>query len=139
MPIRYTEEMILDAKTRRAAGTKWAVLDEEYGDGIRMAVSKHDARVRKARSRAATEQRVELPLPPGTAAALARICEASVDTPVGLLSLLIHNVDKLSRGEQIGDRGLFLLLTTPPRTDVTNVVERHAHRIGAPVPGDEDE
>lgn len=135
MPIRYTEEMILDAKARRGAGTKWAVLDEEYGDGIRMAVSKHDARVRKARSRAATEQRVELPLPPGTAAALARICEASGDSPVGTISLVIHTLDDCRANHP----EIFKYLTTPPRTDVTNVVERHAHRIGAPVPGDEDE
>lgn len=135
IPLRYTEEMILDAKARRAAGANWSVLDEQYGDGIRMAVSKHDARVRKARSRAATEQRVELPLPPGTAAALARICEASGDTPVGILSLLIHKFDAMLVEEPVR----FHLLTLPPRADVTNVVERHAHRIGAPVLGDDDE
>lgn len=90
---------------------------------------------RKRKSRAKLGTRVELPLPPGTAAALARICEASGDTPVGLLSLLIHKFDAMLVEEPVR----FHLLTLPPRADITDVVERHAHRIGAPVPEDEDE
>lgn len=131
MPVKYTDDMCADALAQRAKGVKWAVIDTQYGEGIRVAVQRYDARLRKQRSRAATEQRVELPLPPGTAAALTRICEAAGDTPVALLSTVIHMLDQI----RLTDPATFQYLTTPPRADVSNVVQRHFHRIG----GDSDE
>ncbi|QQG31295.1 hypothetical protein Psm1vBMR14_gp46 [Pseudomonas phage MR14] len=131
MPVKYTDDMCADALTQRALGVKWAVIDTQYGEGIRIAAQRYDARLRKQRSRAATEQRVELPLPPGTAAALTRICEAAGDAPVALLSTVIHMLDQV----RLTDPATFKYLTTPQRADVSNVVQRHIHRIG----GDSDE
>ena len=131
IPVKYTDDMCADALAQRAKGVKWAVIDTQYGEGIRVAVQRYDARLRKQRSRAATEQRVELPLPPGTAAALTRICEAAGDAPVALLSTVIHRLDYLWTVAPV----LFADITAPQRADVSNVVQRHIHRIG----GDSDE
>lgn len=80
---------------------------------------------RKRRSRSNTAGRIELPLPPGTHAALERVCKAADDAPVALLSHMVHVLDRLreSAPEQ------FKLLTSYS-TDVSNVVERYLHLIG---------
>jgi tRNA G37 N-methylase Trm5 len=80
---------------------------------------------RKRRSRAATGGRIELPLPPGTHAALERVCKAADDAPVALLSHMVHVLDALreTAPEQ------FKLLTAY-HTDVSTVVQRYLHLIG---------
>lgn len=131
MPVKYTDDMCAQALAQRATGVKWSAIDLQFGDGIRVAAARYDARLRKQRSRAATEQRVEIPLPAGTCAALQRVCEAAGDAPVALLSTVIHMLDQI----RLTDPATFKYLTTPQRADVSNVVQRHIHRIG----GDSDE
>ena len=54
------------------------------------------ATLRKRRSRAKLGQRIELPLPPGTAEALARICHAgSFEDQREAISTMIHRIDAL--------------------------------------------
>jgi tRNA G37 N-methylase Trm5 len=125
MPVRYTDEMVAEAVRLRKAGTKWAVIDAKYGEGIRMAVKRVEARERKRLSRASVAGRIELPLPPGTHAALERVCLAADDAPVALLSHMVHVLDALREAapEQ------FKLLTAY-HTDVSTVVQRYLHLIG---------
>lgn len=102
--------------------------------GITAAVRRYQAKLRKRNSRASAEQRIELPLPSGTAAALRRVCEAAGDEPVALLSQQIHMLDRVLAA----DAGLFAKLTRYD-TDVTDVAARYADLIGAPAPGEDDE
>lgn len=124
MPVKYTDEMCIEARKQRAAGVKWSVLDAQYGRGIRVAVSRLRARERKAASREG-KGRVELNLPDGTAAALKRVCEAACDAPVALLSQQIHKLDQLLAG----DREAFDMWVRYG-TNVANVAARHIDRIG---------
>jgi len=89
------------------------------------AVRRYQAKLRKRNSRASAEQRIELPLPAGTAAALRRVCEAAGDEPVALLSQQIHVLDRVLAA----DAGLFAKLTRYD-TDVTDVAARYAHLVG---------
>lgn len=102
--------------------------------GIRAACKRYQAKLRKRNSRASAEQRIELPLPAGTAAALRRVCEAAGDEPVALLSQQIHMLDRVLAA----DAGLFERLTRYD-TDVTAVAARYAELIGAPAPGEADD
>ena len=128
----YTDEQCADATYAAHNGTDWATL-EEAKPGIRDACRRHNAKLRKRNSRASAEQRIELPLPAGTAAALRRVCEAAGDEPVALLSQQIHMLDRVLAA----DAGLFARLTRYD-TDVTAVAARYADRIGAPAPEDEE-
>ena len=127
MPVKYNPPTVAKALAERNSGVKWSVLQATYGTGIKSAVEREMARLRKQRSRAATEQRVELPLPPGTAAALTRICEAAGDEPVSLLSTVTHRLDQI----RLDDPATFEYLTRPLKTDISGVVARRAHLIGA--------
>lgn len=97
------------------------------------ALVRYKAKLRKRNSRASAEQRIELPLPAGTAAALRRVCEAAGDEPVALLATVVHRLDHI----MLTDPATFEFLTRPPRADVTAVAARYADRIGAPAPEDE--
>lgn len=107
---------------------------EQAQPGITAAVRRYQAKLRKRNSRASAEQRIELPLPAGTAAALRRVCEAAGDEPVAVISLVLHILDEAR--EKHPD--IFKYLTTY-RTDVTAVAARYADLIGAPAPGEDDE
>jgi hypothetical protein len=98
--------------------------------GITAAVRRYQAKLRKRNSRASAEQRIELPLPAGTAAALRRVCEAAGDEPVAAISRVIHVLDEAREKHP----EIFKYLTTY-RTDVTDVAARYAHLVG----GDTDE
>lgn len=113
-------------------GKTWPDL-EQMQPGIQAAVRRYQAKLRKRNSRASAEQRIELPLPAGTAAALRRVCEAAGDEPVALLSQQIHMLDRVLAA----DAALFARLTRYD-TDVTAVAARYADRIGAPAPDEED-
>lgn len=91
------------------------------------ALFRYKAKLRKRNSRASAEQRIELPLPAGTAAALRRVCEAAGDEPVALLSQQIHLLDRVL----VADAELFAKLTRYD-TDVTDVAARYAHLVGGP-------
>lgn len=59
-------------------------------------LKRHNAKLRKQASRAAAEPVLSLPLPPGTAAALERICAAArFDDPRELLAAQVHRLDAL--------------------------------------------
>lgn len=105
----------------------------EIPEAMRPAVRRYQAKLRKRNSRASAEQRIELPLPAGTAAALRRVCEAAGDEPVALLSQQIHMLDRVLAA----DAALFAKLTRYD-TDVTAVAARYADLIGAPAPEDEE-
>lgn len=107
---------------------------EQLNPGITAAVRRYKAKLRKRNSRASAEQRIELPLPAGTAAALRRVCEAAGDEPVALLSQQIHLLDRVLAA----DAALFAKLTRYD-TDVTAVAARYAHLVGAPAPGEDDD
>lgn len=107
---------------------------EQLNPGIQAAVRRYQAKLRKRNSRASAEQRIELPLPAGTAAALRRVCEAAGDEPVALLSQQIHMLDRVLAA----DAALFQRLTRYD-TDVTAVAARYADLIGAPASGEDDE
>ena len=130
----YTDEQCADATYAAHNGTDWTTL-EEAKPGIRDACRRHNAKLRKRNSRASTEQRIELPLPAGTAAALRRVCEAAGDEPVALLATVVHQLDHI----MLTDPATFEFLTRPPRADVTAVAARYADLIGAPAPGEDDE
>lgn len=98
---------------------------ELYKPGITAAVRRYQAKLRKRASRADSGQRIELPLPAGTAAALRRVCEAAGDEPVAVISLVLHVLDEAR--EKHPD--IFKYLTTY-RTDVTAVAARYAHLVG---------
>lgn len=106
---------------------------EQMNPGITAAVRRYQAKIRKRNSRASAEQRIELPLPAGTAAALRRVCEAAGDEPVALLSQQIHMLDRVLAA----DAALFQRLTRYD-TDVTAIAARYADLIGAPAPEDEE-
>lgn len=105
-------------------GKTWSDL-EQLQPGIQTAVRRYQAKLRKRNSRASAEQRIELPLPAGTAAALRRVCEAAGDEPVALLSQQIHMLDRVLAA----DAALFAKLTRYD-TDVTDVAARYAHLVG---------
>lgn len=119
---QYTDEQLEGAMR---TGTVTAPMVE--------ALFRYKAKLRKRNSRASAEQRIELPLPAGTAAALRRVCEAAGDEPVAVISLVLHILDEAR--EKHPD--IFKYLTTY-RTDVTAVAARYADLIGAPAPGDEE-
>lgn len=59
-------------------------------------LKRHNAKLRKQASRAAAEPVLSLPLPPGTAAALERVCAAArFDDPRELIATQIHRLDAL--------------------------------------------
>lgn len=129
----FTDEQCAEAVCEALKGTPWAQLDAQQ-PGIWSACKRYQAKLRKRNSRASAEQRIELPLPAGTAAALRRVCEAAGDEPVALLSQQIHMLDRVLAA----DAALFAKLTRYD-TDVTAVVARYADLIGAPAPGEDDE
>lgn len=92
------------------------------------AVRRYQAKLRKRNSRASAEQRIELPLPAGTAAALRRVCEAAGDEPVAAISRVIHVLDEAREKHP----EIFKYLTSY-RNDVTGVVEKYAKQLGKPV------
>lgn len=68
--------------------------DPFYGSTAEL--KRHNAKLRKQASRAAAEPVLSLPLPPGTAAALERICAAAgFDDPRELIAAQIHRLDAL--------------------------------------------
>lgn len=129
----YTDLQCGVALRELDCGKTWPDL-EQMQPGIQAAVRRYQAKLRKRNSRASAEQRIELPLPAGTAAALRRVCEAAGDEPVAVISLVLHVLDEAR--EKHPD--IFKYLTTY-RTDVTAVAARYADRIGAPAPGEDDE
>ena len=129
----YTDLQCGVALRELDCGKTWPDL-EQMQPGIQAAVRRYQAKLRKRNSRASAEQRIELPLPAGTAAALRRVCEAAGDEPVALLSQQIHMLDRIL----VADAALFQRLTRYD-TDVTAVVARYADLIGAPAPGEDDE
>lgn len=122
----YTDEQCEAAIAEFNEGFPWAQLDAKQ-PGIWSAVRRYQAKLRKRNSRASAEQRIELPLPAGTAAALRRVCEAAGDEPVALLSQQIHMLDRVLDA----DATLFAKLTRY-ETDVTAVVARHIDQLGDP-------
>ena len=130
---QYTDKQCEDALALWGQPHYRTQLEGSY-PGITAAVRRYQAKLRKRNSRASAEQRIELPLPAGTAAALRRVCEAAGDEPVALLSQQIHMLDRVLAA----DAALFAKLTRYD-TDVTAVAARYADRIGAPAPGEEDE
>lgn len=59
-------------------------------------LKRHNAKLRKQASRAAAEPVLSLPLPPGTAAALERICAAAgFDDSRELIAAQVHRLDAL--------------------------------------------
>lgn len=59
-------------------------------------LKRHNAKLRKQASRAAAEPVLSLPLPPGTAAALERVCAAAgFDDPRELIAAQVHRLDAL--------------------------------------------
>jgi len=98
MPIKYTDEMVAEAKAMKARGEKQVVIHATFGEGIESAIRRVDARERKRRSRLAGVT-IELRMPNGTAAALERICSAAGDEAVALLSQQIHKLDQLRAGD----------------------------------------
>lgn len=129
----YTDEECASALALVQAGKRFWRNLELHRPGIEAAVRRYQAKLRKRNSRASAEQRIELPLPAGTAAALRRVCEAAGDEPVALLSQQIHLLDRVLAA----DAALFARLTRYD-TDVTAVAARYADRIGAPAPDEED-
>lgn len=72
-------------------------------------LKRHNAKLRKQASRAKADPVLELPLPPGVAAALERICTAAgFEDPRELIDLQIRRLDALL----ISDRHLFDSLTS---------------------------
>lgn len=130
----YTDEQCAEAVCKALKGTPWAQLDAQ-DPGIWSAVRRYQAKLRKRNSRASAEQRIELPLPAGTAAALRRVCEAAGDEPVALLSTVVHRLDDI----RLTDHATFEFLTRPLRSDVTDVAARYAHLVGAPAQESDDE
>lgn len=130
---QYTDEQCAHSLSVLATHN-WAT-QERHLPGIRAACKRYQAKLRKRNSRAGAEQRIELPLPAGTAAALRRVCEAAGDEPVALLATVVHQLDHI----MLTDPATFEFLTRPPRADVTAVAARYADRIGAPAPGEDDE
>lgn len=130
---QYTDKQCEAALAAYRDGHCWKSR-EQMQPGIQAAVRRYQAKLRKRNSRASAEQRIELPLPAGTAAALRRVCEAAGDEPVALLSQQIHMLDKLREGNP----SLFKWLTTH-QVEVATVAARYADRIGAPAPGEDDE
>lgn len=124
MPVKYDPETVAKAIKMRHGGAKWSVLEATFGPGITGACNREMARLRKQRSRATTEQRLEVPLPAGTAAALARVCEAASDEPVALLCQQIHKLDELRQGSP----ELFRALTAH-RTDVAAVIAKYLEAL----------
>jgi hypothetical protein len=108
-------------------GKTWPDLEQSM-PGIQAAVRRYQAKLRKRNSRASAEQRIELPLPAGTAAALRRVCEAAGDEPVALLATVVHQLDHI----MLTDPATFEFLTRPPRADVSKVAARYAHLVGGP-------
>lgn len=133
MPIKYTDAMVQEALAMRARGEKQVVIQATFGEGIESAIRRVAARDRKRASRA-NVGRVELNLPAGTAAALERVCQAAGDAPVALLSQQIHKLDQLLAG----DRAAFDAWVRYGN-NVAGVAARHIDKVGAPVPGDDDE
>jgi hypothetical protein len=125
----YTDDVCETVALAVQLGTTWAESEAKL-PGIQAAVRRYQAKLRKRNSRASAEKRIELPLPAGTAAALRRVCEATGDEPVALLSQQIHMLDRVL----VADAGLFAKLTRYD-TDVTDVAARYAHLVG----GDNDE
>lgn len=131
---QYTDEQCQVALSNFLnLGVSWES-QSEHMPGIQAAVRRYQAKLRKRNSRASAEQRIELPLPAGTAAALRRVCEAAGDEPLALLSQQIHMLDRVLAA----DAALFARLTRYD-TDVTAVAARYADLIGAPAPGEDDE
>jgi len=127
--MNYTDEQCATALSNFLnLGVSWEA-QSEHMPGIQAAVRRYQAKLRKRNSRASAGQRIELPLPAGTAAALRRVCEAAGDEPVALLSQQIHMLDQLREGNPL----LFKRLTAY-NTDVSGVVEKYAHLVG----GDSD-
>ena len=123
--MNYTDEQCATALSNFLnLGVSWEA-QSEHMPGIQAAVRRYQAKLRKRNSRASAEQRIELPLPAGTAAALRRVCEAAGDEPVALLSQQIHMLDRVLAA----DAGLFAKLTRYD-TDVTDVAARYAHLVG---------
>lgn len=129
---QYTDKQCEAALAAYRDGHCWKSR-EQMQPGIQAAVRRYQAKLRKRNSRASAEQRIELPLPAGTAAALRRVCEAAGDEPVAVISLVLHILDEAR--EKHPD--IFKYLTTY-RTDVTAVAARYADLIGAPAPEDEE-
>lgn len=77
-------------------------------DGDKAALKKHNNKLCKQAARAKADPVLELPLPPGIAAALARVCEAGgFEDPRELIDLQIRRLDALLTS----DRHLFEQLT----------------------------
>lgn len=129
---QYTDEQCAHSLSVLATHN-WAT-QERHLPGIQSACKRYQAKLRKRNSRASAEQRIELPLPAGTAAALRRVCEAAGDEPVALLAQQIHMLDKLREGNP----SLFNWLTTH-QVDVATVAARYADLIGAPASGEDDD
>lgn len=128
----YTDKQCEDALAAYQAGYCWASR-EQMQPGIHAAVRRYQAKLRKRNSRASAGQRIELPLPAGTAEALRRVCEAAGDEPVALLATVVHQLDHI----MLTDPTTFEFLTRPPRADVTAVAARYADLIDAPAPEEE--
>ena len=128
----FTDDQCIAFLTMSHKPDAQAAFEQRY-PGITAAVRRYQAKLRKRNSRASAEQRIELPLPAGTAAALRRVCEVAGDEPVALLATVVHQLDHI----MLTDPTTFEFLTRPPRADVTAVAARYADLIDAPAPEEE--